>query len=854
MVALLTLAALVLAVLVANLFARLKLVERQLAALRESGLAAAPVEMPPVATQPQRAERVPARVVRAAPDAPPEPAAPDPPPPPEPPPPPAEPEPAPAQPFGGFENLVGSRLPIWIGGAALILAGFFLVRYSIESGLLGPVARSVLGALFGLALLAGSEAARRLPATIDDPRIGQALAGAGIAILYGTLYMAAELHGLIGGLAAFVLMIAITVAALALSLRHGPPTAIMGLVGGFAAPLVTGIDAAGVAPLLIYLALFTAGLFALAVHRGWMWLALAATAGALAWPLVLIGLVAADQLPLVGLFVLTLAFAGTLALPAAGAGNRWFRLAPLAVGLLQLVLIAPRMDFSPLAWGLYGLLAAAALWLGWRDTRLAAGAAAALGLALVLLVAGLGFGDDERSALWAAAAFALMFGGAGHALARRAEDGRIWTAIALGSTAGPLLLAYMLAIGLPGPWPRALIAALAAAAAAHLSWRFRDEASLEPRWSLGLAGGGAVAALLAAVAIGQVAESHWIAAGIALAGLGLAGWAGHAGDRWSARIALVGFGAVALVPGVIAILPAIGAALGGEPLTYPLLPPLADALREAGLPGLLLLGALWAARGAAGGGAVWRTGVTLGVTGLLIALHVLARQPLAIATAGAFVQYGMAERAAITQALLAAGAALLLIARPAFRPLGIALLALGLFRFVWFDLMLFSPLFVAQRVGGVPLLNLALLHPALVGLWLHLSAPRLGDPRHARAARAGAMIAVAIAACGAVRQLSHGTLIAAPSVSRGENYLYSAVLLVLSIVWLWRGIATGSRPLRLSALALLTAVTLKVFLIDAAALEGVLRILSFLGLGVALIAIGWAYNRFLGAKAAPASG
>jgi len=40
-------------------------------------------------------------------------------------------------------------------------------------------------------------------------------------------------------------------------------------------------------------------------------------------------------------------------------------------------------------------------------------------------------------------------------------------------------------------------------------------------------------------------------------------------------------------------------------------------------------------------------------------------------------------------------------------------------------------------------------------------------------------------------------------------------------------------------------VTLKVFLIDAAALEGILRILSFMGLGFALIGIGWAYRRLV---------
>jgi uncharacterized membrane protein len=49
---------------------------------------------------------------------------------------------------------------------------------------------------------------------------------------------------------------------------------------------------------------------------------------------------------------------------------------------------------------------------------------------------------------------------------------------------------------------------------------------------------------------------------------------------------------------------------------------------------------------------------------------------------------------------------------------------------------------------------------------------------------------------------------------------------------------------------LLTLVTFKVFLVDAAALDGLLRILSFLALGVALIGISWAYSRFLARPAA----
>ncbi len=44
-------------------------------------------------------------------------------------------------------------------------------------------------------------------------------------------------------------------------------------------------------------------------------------------------------------------------------------------------------------------------------------------------------------------------------------------------------------------------------------------------------------------------------------------------------------------------------------------------------------------------------------------------------------------------------------------------------------------------------------------------------------------------------------------------------------------------------------VTLKVFLVDMSGLEGLWRVLSFLGLGLALIALGAVYRRFVGRTA-----
>ncbi len=486
----------------------------------------------------------------------------------------------------GFENIVGARLPIWIGGAALVLSAFFLVRYSIENGLLGPTARTIIAGLFGLALIAASEIARRLPATRDDERVGQVLAGAGIASLYGTLYIAAQLYHLLGAAPAFAIMVVVTAAGLGLALRHGPPTAIMALIGGFAAPLVSSFDPGNIGPLLVYLGLLVAALFGLAIRRGWVWLAVAACGGGFAWVNILVAMVTGRELAGVGGFVVLLAIGATLALPRTGVARSWLRVLPLVAGLVQLLILAPALDFGPLAWGLYLLLSAAALWLGWRDESLAPGAAAALVLVLALLGIALDAGELIHAPL-AAIAIALLFGIPGHFLARRST---LWAGIALGATAGPVLMAIAIAHGLLQPVAWAGLLTLAALAAAILAWRSRDAARETLALSTGLTGGTAIAALLLPLAEAELIVEPWrwpawLAIGVAIA-------------AWSRRTRDLSLNCLAPAPLVVTIAAMMSAVAWLEPylastlLTAPM-PALADLVAVGLLPALLVAATAW---------------------------------------------------------------------------------------------------------------------------------------------------------------------------------------------------------------------------------------------------------------------
>lgn len=740
------------------------------------------------------------------------------------PPPPPEPDPEPEPDRPSLESLIGARLPVWIGAVALVVAGFFLVRYAVEIGLLTPAVRTILAALFAVILIGASEAARRIPALAEDPRIAQALAGAGIASSYATLYIAAALYHLIGPLPAFVLMVGVTALGLFLALRHGPPTAVLALAGGFVAPLVAGYDAAGIGPLLVYLGLFTAALFGLAIHRGWGWLALAATVVGFGWVNFL--LVALEPVLLTGpaAFVIALALAATLALPRAGITSAWLRTAPLVAGLVQLLVFAPALQFDGFAWSFYLILAAAALILAWRDARHLPGALAALGLALALLAAAL-VAPDQHATFIAAPVLALLFAAPGLILLDRA---RSWAVIALGGIAGPVLLANLIEPARLADWHWAILELVAAALAFLASWRRRTATdSFDP----GLIGGALAAAILFATAAGQLVAIEWIGAIFAIATLSLGLWARHTGDRALLTLPALGIAVILIAAAdpLVDYLVLLAESLAGEGVTAPLLPGLAEALRAL-LPLIATIALLTA--DSRQFGRLRNAALGIGLTAALLLLYHLAKLPLAIASDIRFENLGFIERAAITHALFAAAFALRT-RRPA---IALPLLGLALGRLLWFDLLVLNPVFVAQQVTLFPLA----LHFGLAGFWLYRFVPQ---PLATRAAIAAALLAT----LAAVRQAAHGAIITGP-IGTGENYGYSIALLLLALTGLTLGISSGSRDLRLAGLGLLTFVTLKVFLIDAAALDGLLRILSFLGLGVALIGIGWVYRRFLAAR------
>src|SRR6266700_1257917 len=197
--------------------------------------------------------------------------------------------PPPLPPIGpGFEERIGTRWVVWIGGLTLALGGFCLVRYSIEAGLLGPGVRTLLGGAFALALLAAGEWTRRKESisaieALPIANIPAILTAAGTSVAFATVYAAYALYGFLAPASAFILLGLVALGTLAAALLHGPALAGLGIAAAFVTPVLVSSEKPDFWALYIYLAIVTAAAFGLARIRLWRWLAVTTIVFALLW-------------------------------------------------------------------------------------------------------------------------------------------------------------------------------------------------------------------------------------------------------------------------------------------------------------------------------------------------------------------------------------------------------------------------------------------------------------------------------------------------------------------------------------------------------------------------------------------
>ncbi len=774
----------------------------------------------------------------------------------------------------GLEERFGTRWVVWIGGVALALGGIFLVRYSIEQGWIGPGVRVMLGALLGAALVSAGEWLRRREnlegiAGLPSAHIPSILTAAGTTVCYATVFSAYALYGFIGPAAAFVLLGIVALATLAAALLHGPALAALGLVGAQVTPLLVATDTPNYWALYIYLAVVTAAAFVLARLRLWRWLAVTAVAFGVFWALpglgdaasgtvaphvfhATAGFVLAALIIVAGLFFGPEAAPGRIDVLSSGAVTAYLILA----GLLVVA-----SDHDPATLVPFAFLVTATVAIAWRSDA-AAGAlpAAALLSALVVvawavapelghLVAsgpGNGLGPEPSQTdivlhFALGAFFAGLFGIAGYLAQGRYAQAAIpliWSTTAVLAPLAILIALYYRIHGLERSLPFAAIAlGLAAwfAVAAEQLGKRAPRPGVPAAAALHAAGSAAALALALTFSL----EKGWLTVGLALMAPGIA-WVANKRPlpllRWTAAASAV------LVLVRIAWEPRIvGADLGTTPFFNWLLygygvPPLAfwragwllrcraddvpsRTLDAAAILFIVLFAGL-EIRHAMNGGDIYAARGGLSE----IALHVCVGLALAIGLERLRQRTGNVVHD--MGALIIAAVTLMLIVTEVF---GAA-----------------NPRLSGVPVGGV-FLNLVLLGyglPAGLAITLALIARRTRPmPYRIGAAAVSVLLALAYMTLEIMR-LYHGPQLTG-TISDPESYTFSAVWLAFGVVLLMVGLPLDSKPTRLASAAVIGLATAKVFLIDLANLTGIWRALSFIGLGLVLVGIGYLYQRLL---------
>jgi uncharacterized membrane protein len=298
-----------------------------------------------------------------------------------------------------LEERLGTRWTVWIGGLALALGGIFLVRYSIEQGLVGPRVRVALAALLATGLIIAGEWLRRTERvarlwSLPNANIPSILTAVGTTVAYADIYAVHALYGFISPGAAFLLLGIVALATLAAALLHGPALAGLGLIGAYVTPLLVVSDQPDYWGLYIYLAVVTAAAFALARLRMWRWLAVAAIALSVVWTAPGID-VAGVQALAAHIFHLVIGFAlaatfivaGLLLGPRAepGAIDR-LSSAALSAYLFAAACLVLASRHDPLALGAFVVVVAATVAIAWRAEAAAAAVPAAALLAVLVIV------------------------------------------------------------------------------------------------------------------------------------------------------------------------------------------------------------------------------------------------------------------------------------------------------------------------------------------------------------------------------------------------------------------------------------------------------------------------------------
>jgi uncharacterized membrane protein len=167
--------------------------------------------------------------------------------------------------------LFGGNTVARFGLLILFLGLSFLAKYAVDNDLFPIEARLAVIGIVALGLLVVGWRLRE-----SRPGYGLLLQGGAIAVLYLEIFAGYKLYGLLPGLMTFALMMLVCALATFLSLRQNALVlALVASLGGFLTPILTSTGSGNFVGLFTIYAVLNVGIFAIARYKSWRLLYLA---------------------------------------------------------------------------------------------------------------------------------------------------------------------------------------------------------------------------------------------------------------------------------------------------------------------------------------------------------------------------------------------------------------------------------------------------------------------------------------------------------------------------------------------------------------------------------------------------
>lgn len=777
-----------------------------------------------------------------------------------------------SKPKFNFEKQFGANLPVWIGGFAIALAGFYLVKYSIENELVSPTVRVILGTLLGGALLYSANWIRSKPAFANGVRIAQSLSGSGIAVLYVSVFAASTLYQIIPDLMGFIGMAIVTAIAVILSLRHGPPIALMGLLGGFLTPMLIGSSNPSLPSLLIYLYVVFSGLMIVIKHKHWWVLSIPTLLATFLWVgfCLMKSFTPTDSLSL-GLFLM--AISATIFVSSRQSYEKHTKgvadlLKPpsllniigLGGSLIYMGIIGAKVGFGIMEWSLFGLLGLGGIALAFFNEKLYVFVPwTSMAINAIMFLSWHPTNLDIFAFMLVG--FAILYIAAGYFLMWSSQIPTIWAGLASATSIGFYLLGYYKLQGsdlvntMPLFWGFAALTL--AGAATYVLHEARPYYANHPHKDYLMAIFAATATAFISIALTVELEKEFLSVAFAIQMFAVS-WVNKRIPIKALPpicIALATVFGFLLIPQIMLLIQlTIYSLFESMLMLQKTVPLIEEPLFQLGVPALMFIGTSYFLRLEKDGKHVQCLEV-VAVALIAVMGYYLTRKAFHIDENVLFIKANFLERGVVTNILFAYGLACLYVGRYFHRIAlswsGIVLCAIAFFRILYFDLFLYNPLWSHEKVMGWPLLNTLLLPFGLPLLWSWLGATELchlKKDKWAQYVRGFMLILIFMLISYNVRFIFHGELLHKGIVTNAEIYSYSVAWLLLGIGLLFGGVIHRDKMLRYASLGIMILTIGKVFLYDASELEGLYRVFSFFGLGLSLLTLSWFYTRFVFGK------